>query len=73
MASNLSKFLLDLGTNPDKLAKLRASPEQTMSQAGLSEEEKAIVRSGDPARIRAAITTTKSDTIVVVIVVVVVA
>jgi len=51
--SNLKKLLIDLSSEPSVLKSFKDDPEKAMSAAGLSEEEKETVRSGDPSRIKA--------------------
>lgn len=69
MSGKLSDFLLELGKHPAKVKALRASPDKVMSDAGLADEEKEIVKSGDPARIRAAISGVQlADNVIVVVV-----
>jgi len=76
MASKkLADFLLDLGRHPEKLKALKAAPDKFMKDAGLSDEDIEIVKSGDPAKLRAAIddAALTGDTNVVVVAVVVIA
>lgn len=68
MVSNLSKFLSQLGSNPQdfgitavKSVAFNAAIEQSMASANLTEDEKAVVRSGDPASIRKAISSSNLE------------
>ncbi|HEX9669010.1 MAG TPA: hypothetical protein VGC93_05950 [Thermoanaerobaculia bacterium] len=45
--NRLGRFIADLATNPATLKAYRADPEAAMSAAGLSENEKSAVRSGN--------------------------
>lgn len=54
--SDLRAFVLDLSRDPQKVEELKADPDGVMDTAGLSEEHKELVRSGDVERIRAAVT-----------------
>ncbi|EYF08900.1 hypothetical protein [Chondromyces apiculatus] len=47
----LVDFFLSLGDN-DRLKKFQADPDAAMDEAGLSDEEKSLVLSGDEDRIR---------------------
>jgi len=50
--SNLGRYLADLAADPRRVRELQSDPEAAMNQAGLSNEEKSILRSKDRARIR---------------------
>lgn len=52
---NLKEFILYLGENPYKFLAAKENAEAVMEEAGLSEEDRAILTSGDLARIAAAI------------------
>jgi hypothetical protein len=71
----LANYLISLSEDPNKLQSLKQDPDAALNEAGLNEEEKAIVMSSDPAKIRAAITGSdiiaESNVTVVVVVVVV--
>ena len=77
MASDaLAKYLMELSEDPGKLEELKQNPESEMDAAGLSDEDKAIIKSGDPSKIRSAIDGSPeieglNVTVVVVVVVVV--
>lgn len=46
-ASRLGSFVAGLATSPEQLRRYLADAEAAMAAAGLSEEEKAILRRGD--------------------------
>ncbi|MCL1472346.1 hypothetical protein [Argonema antarcticum] len=52
--SKLYELLTDLATNPHKQAAFAQSPTAVMDAAGLTEVERAIVKSGERAKIIAA-------------------
>ncbi|MBW4494387.1 MAG: hypothetical protein KME26_15125 [Oscillatoria princeps RMCB-10] len=52
---NLKEFVLYLGENPYKFLAAKENAEAVMEEVGLSEEDRAILTSGDLARIAAAI------------------
>ena len=41
-----SHFIAELALNPDKLERYKKNPEAAMEAAGLSEEEKGVLRTG---------------------------
>ena len=45
--NRLGRFIADLATNPATLKAYQADPEAAMSAAGISENEKSAVRSGN--------------------------
>ncbi len=45
--NRLGRFIADLATSPDKLRRYKADPEAAMTAAGLSDEEKRVLRTGD--------------------------
>ncbi len=55
MSAALTDFLLELVQNPEKAEAFRKDPNKVMAEAGLSEEDQKLLRSGDPQAIRAAI------------------
>jgi hypothetical protein len=55
MSKAIARYLIELGHNPDKVARFRANPDAELASAGLSPEEGEILKSGDAARIRAAV------------------
>ena len=52
-ATDLKEFMSGLATDPRKLGEFLHEPEETMSAANLSEEDKAALRSGVPGMIYA--------------------
>lgn len=56
MAGKLMDFLLELGKDPDALARFIARPDETMRAAALSAEERKILRSRNPHQIHQALT-----------------
>lgn len=55
MSKAIALYLIELGHDPDKVARFRANPATELASAGLSPEEGEILKSGDAARIRAAL------------------
>ena len=55
-ATDLKEFMSGLATDPRKLGEFLHEPEETMSAANLSEEDKAALRSGVPRMIYARLT-----------------
>jgi hypothetical protein len=55
MSQAIERYLIELGHNPDKIARFRADPDTELALAGLSPAEGEILKSADPARIRAAV------------------
>lgn len=53
--SNLSRFLVDLATNPDLKARYTSDPGSVMADAGLTSEERAALHSGDSTLMRKAL------------------
>jgi hypothetical protein len=53
--SNLARFVREMSEAAARLEEFEEDSERVMNEAGLSEEEKRIVRSGDEAEILAAI------------------
>jgi hypothetical protein len=52
MSEKLARFLIGLAIDPDKQARFDSNPEAGMTDAGLTEEEKAAVRERDSAKIK---------------------
>jgi hypothetical protein len=53
MASqHVAAFINKLSTDPNFRSQYRANPDGVMDQEGLSEEDKQVLRSGDPDQIR---------------------
>jgi hypothetical protein len=48
MSDNLSELLVDLASNADRMAAFQADPERVFDEAGLSSQERAVMRSRDP-------------------------
>ena len=55
MATSLIDFLTNLANDPSTMNKFRQDPDATMQAAGLSQQDQAVIKSKDPAQIRAAI------------------
>lgn len=68
----LTKFLIGLANDSKALAAFKKNPDQAMDKAGLSDSEKAVIKSGDAAKIRASISDdiVAGDVVVVVVVVI---
>jgi hypothetical protein len=47
MSDNLNNFLIDLASNPDRMARFRADPHFEIDDAGLTDAEKAAVLAQD--------------------------
>lgn len=45
--NRFAQFIADLALDPGKLAQYKKDPEAAMQAAGLTEEEKAVLRKGD--------------------------
>jgi hypothetical protein len=52
MSKASADLIAKLSTDPDFRTRFRANPDQVMDEAGLSEEDKAAMKSGDPDKIR---------------------
>ena len=53
MASqDVAAFINKLSTDPNLRAQFKANPDAVMDQEGLSEEDKQVVKSGDPDQLR---------------------
>ncbi len=51
---NIKEFVLYLGQNPYKVVEAKENADAVMQELGLSEEDQAILKSGDLERIAAA-------------------
>ena len=45
--TRLGRFIADLATNPDKLRAYKSDPEAAMKAGGLSDDDKAVLYTGD--------------------------
>jgi hypothetical protein len=61
VAEPLIRFLIDVSEDPVRLAAYRSDPEGQMQAAGLSEEERAALRTADSARVRDAMRDSTAD------------
>ena len=52
MSKASADLIAKLSTDPDYRARFRANPDQVMDEAGLTAEDKAAMKSGDPDKIR---------------------
>ena len=52
MSNNLSDFLVDLASDPGRMAAFLADPSRMLNESSLTDEEKAAVLTRDGARIR---------------------
>jgi hypothetical protein len=50
--ASVGEFLIRLGEDPDLLPRFKKHPYEVMGEAGLSEEQQALIMSGDVGRIR---------------------
>ena len=57
----LRSFLADLAQNPQRAVELKQDPDGVMQRAGLSSEDQATLRSGDPAAIHALVSQNLGD------------
>lgn len=55
MSNNLNNFLVDLASDPDRMAAFLADPRHILNESLLSEDEKAAVMTRDAAAIRTAL------------------
>lgn len=55
MSEPLRAFMVRLASDPERLSAFIADPERAMNEAGLSDEERQLVRSGDQNRLYAAL------------------
>lgn len=51
MNTNVSKFLVDLASNPDRLERFRNDPEGEIDRAPLTADERAAIRAHDSQRV----------------------
>jgi hypothetical protein len=51
MPQNLKSFLSELAVAPEKHARYLENPDEAMKAAGLNDEERAALKSGDPAKV----------------------
>ena len=61
MPDALIQFLLDISGDAARLARYQADPEREMEAAGLSDEERTALRSGDCSLVRAALHDSSPD------------
>lgn len=52
MSKKAADLITKLSTDPQFRQKFRANPDQVMDEEGLSAEDKAALKSGDPDRIK---------------------
>jgi hypothetical protein len=52
MSERVSRFLISLSQDPDKLDRFQSDPDSVLADSDLTPEEKAMVRSGDEGAIR---------------------
>lgn len=52
MPNKAAKFVTKLSEDPTQREAFKNDPEGTMDQHGLSDEDKAVMRTGDPDKIR---------------------
>ena len=55
MNEPLTRCLIDLASDPDRISQFIIDPVATLDAAGLSDEEKAVVLAGDSAGLRRAL------------------
>lgn len=55
VSDNLSNFLVDVASNPDRMASFAANPLGELDRAPLTADERAVVLAGDSAGIRQAL------------------
>ena len=48
MSDNLSELLVDLASDPDRMAAFQNDPERVFDDAGLNRRQRAVVQSRDP-------------------------
>jgi hypothetical protein len=63
-STSFTDFLVDLVDDPARLAEYRTDREQVLTAAELTEEERAILRSGDPARLQNRMVATSEEEVV---------
>jgi hypothetical protein len=59
--NDLIQFLLEVSSDAERLARYQVDPEGEMESAGLSDEERTALRSGDCSLIRAALHDCSAD------------
>lgn len=52
---NLTDFLIELASDPQKTADFNNDPQQVMADAGLSQADQELILSGDPQALRDAV------------------
>ena len=52
MSKTAADLIAKLSTDPDFRTRFRANPDKVMDEEGLSAEDKAALKSGDPEKIR---------------------
>lgn len=52
MSKKAADFIAQLSENPQKRDEFKQNPDAAMDKAGLSSEDKAVLKSGDPKKIR---------------------
>ncbi len=52
MSDKFSGFLTSLSENPSAVQSFKSDPKGTMNAAGLSDDEKSAILSGDPKKVR---------------------
>jgi hypothetical protein len=55
MAEEMANFLYRVSSDPSLLQRFKVNPDAILDATGMSEEDKAIVKSGDARRIEAAL------------------
>jgi hypothetical protein len=48
MSDRVSEFLVDLASNPDRMAAFHADPDRVFDEVGLTFEQQVVIRSRDP-------------------------
>ncbi len=67
---NLTDFLIELASDPQKAADFKQDPKRVMADAGLSQADQDLLLAGDPQAIRNAVDEDKiGDQIVIIMVV----
>jgi hypothetical protein len=51
----IGEWLIEVTENAELMDRLRKEPDKTLDESGLSEDQKLIVKSGDPKKIRDAV------------------
>lgn len=64
---NLTDFLIELASDPQKTAEFKNDPQKAMTDAGLSQADQDLIMAGDPQAIRSAVDEEKiGDQIVII-------